>query len=142
MSTSKQAEPMPSAAGARAVERHQIRVLMYNDHRDAIARFVKRFDQGRCDRKEFMIIVANVDDPCGTELANDLMRGVDWSSIRAKGQVPYARGVVTRSAYQDMFDSHFPDVAAELRAIRGVAVFVCDNGILTAFDADELLKLP
>lgn len=77
---------------------------------------------------ELVIMIINVNDPTGGQLTEKLMPGHDWQSIRDRGEIPFARGLVGRAGIQDILDVFDPDAAETLRTFDGLAVVVIDYG--------------
>lgn len=122
----------------RAVECENIRRLLIEaEPRQRIQHFAGRIAQRNDTGLFLMIVMLCVDDPKGAALANVLMPGYDWASIRARGEIPWARGLATRAGIQELLDGAEHEAAAELRAIAGIAVLAIDRGIVTVFDGAE-----
>ena len=122
-------------AVVRAVERENIRrFLIRPEVLERIRYFAGRIrDPNGDDGTRLMIVWLCVDDPNGAALADHLMPGHDWNAIRARGEVPFARGLVTRDGIQAMLDEAAPRAGAELQLIEGIAVLAVDHGIVTVF---------
>jgi len=125
----------------QAVERENLRRLISGvpEMRDRVRHFAGRIhDPHGDDGTRWTIVMLCVDDPNGAKLADLLMPGHDWDAIRARGEVPWARGLADRATFQEMFDSVAPEVGKALRAIDGIAVIAADRGIITVFAESEL----
>ncbi|HMG13699.1 MAG TPA: hypothetical protein VK571_10995 [Gemmatimonadaceae bacterium] len=58
-----------------------------------------------------MLLILNVDDLLGDELAAMLMPGHDWQAYRDQGQVPFARGLAGRQWMQGILELLDPEEA-------------------------------
>ena len=127
-----------------AVVRENVRRSLAEVHRDRIEHFARRIaeigSEIGADASDLVIVVLNVDDHNGGQLAEALMPGHDWSQIRARGETPFARGLATRPGLQDLLDDSCASAAAELRGIAGVAVVAMDRGVIAAFGLDQIAK--
>lgn len=124
-----------AVAVLRAVERENVRRMLVAHQRERVQHFTGRIRDLGLSPTEYLIVILNVDDPNGAALAEILMPGHDWSPIRASGQVPFARGLASRPALQDVL---IGEPASELAKINGVAVLAMDRGIIAAFALSEL----
>jgi hypothetical protein len=75
----------------------------------------------------------NVNDTAGGELAKVLMPNQDWSEIRNRGEIPFARGLVERAGMQDVLNDFDPTSAKKLREAKGFATIVMDFGVVEVF---------
>lgn len=108
---------------------------------DRVEHFVRRIAERGADPAEWIVVIINVDDPIGSQLADAFMPGQDWSEMRARGEIPFARGLAGRGGLQEILDaSSDPDEGAKLRAISGVAIFVVDHGVMAVFSAAEVAR--
>ena len=107
-----------------AVERENVRRALAEVHRDRVEHFARRIAERGGSPSEMVIVVLNVDDHHGGQLAEALMPGHDWSPIRARGETPFARGLAGRPGLQELFDGACPPAANDL---RGIAVFGLDE---------------
>jgi hypothetical protein len=83
-----------------------------------------------------VVVVINVDEPSGfgRNLAESLMPGADWQSMRDLGQVPFARGLAERAGIAEAIGKFFnPAVAEAVREYSGVPVIVVDHGIIAVY---------
>lgn len=119
----------------RAVERENVRRMLVVTQLKRVGHFEGRLRELGLSSADYLIVVLNVDDGNGAALADVLMPGHDWSEIRARGEIPFARGLASRPELQKALDG---DAATELSAIDGTAVLVMDRGIITAFAASDL----
>lgn len=121
-----------AAAMIMAVEKYNCRsTLVANFGR--VFHFKRRIAEIGMSPKDAVIVVLNVDDPHGGPLADVLMPGFDWQSIRDRGEVPFARGLAGRDGIQEVVDKLDRETGDELRSIQGTAVVVMDHGVVTAY---------
>jgi hypothetical protein len=87
--------------------------------------------------KDVVIVLLNVNDDYGGAVADVLMplSGAAWDEMRARGEIPFARGLADRTALTEIVSEFDPDCAAKLRGISGVAVVVMDHGVVEVFPA-------
>lgn len=126
-----------AVAFVSAVKRENVRRMLVSDHAERIRHFALRVAALGRSPRDTLVVVLNVNDPNGAALADVLMPGGPWSEIRARGEVPWARGLVERGGIQEVFDHRFPEAAAELRDIDGVAVVAMDRGVVAAFSMKQ-----
>ncbi len=105
----------------------------YKVHKERIEHFLRRIDERGMSPAEVVVIIANVDDPLGTILAELLMPQEDWDPYRARGEIPYARGLANRTFIQAALDGAGLEAAKELEALEGKAVVVVDFGSAEVF---------
>lgn len=124
-----------AVAAIRAIERENVRRrLVTPEVRDRIRHFAGRIrDPHSDDGTRLLIVWLCVDDPNGAALAAVLMPGHDWDAYRARGEVPYARGLAAREGIQAMLDDGAPRAGVELSLIEGIAVLAIDCGVVTVF---------
>lgn len=133
----------PAAEGvAYAVARHNCRgILLVPDMRARVEHFARRVRELGDDGTKMAVVVINADDRRGRLIADSVMPNHDWSAIRARGEVPFARGIVDRISLQMALDagvSHADTTAAELlRAVSGIAVIVVDHDVVAVFPLVE-----
>ncbi len=124
-----------------AVERENCRRILVNEFMEPLQRFAMRMRERGLTMAQAMLVSFNVDEPVGAAFADEMMPGYAWDEIRAKGQVPYARGIAMRDGLQEVLDANFPHAGASLRAItEDVAILVADRGIVTVFSLAEITK--
>ena len=99
------------------------------DSQDRVRHFSSRAEARGLSLADVVIVLSVVDDPAGGRLAEALMPGHPWDEIRARGEVPVARGLAGREGVQEFLDSLFPGAGAALRAEPGLAVVVIDGGV-------------
>lgn len=131
-------DPTASAV-IEAVSRHNTREMLLGFHRERVQHFVRRMAELGQTPDQSLIVVLCVDDRLGAPLAEQLMPGHDWDAYRARGEVPFARGLALRDPLQRLLDKVDPERARELRAIAGIAVLVADNGVFFVCPASEVL---
>ncbi len=80
-------------------------------------------------------MILNVDDPNGSVIADILMPGYDWQQFRDQGQVPFARGLTSREAMQEVLDTLDPEEAERLREATDdrAAVVMMDHGVIKVY---------
>jgi hypothetical protein len=101
---------------------------------DRVIHFTKRIKELNREPNSVVILLANVDNPLGEELANELMPGYDWQQFRDRGEVPFARGLVGRSGIQTFLDNVNQLEGEKLRnANDNVAVLVIDYNTCEIF---------
>lgn len=118
----------------RAIGKHNCRAT-FEAQADLVAHFVRRMRELGRPPEDLIIVLLNVDTPLGAELGELLMPGHDWAPIRARGEVPFARGLATRADFQEMLDDIDRDSAEKLRGL-GTAVLVVDYGVIEVFEAE------
>jgi len=74
---------------------------------------------------EAIIVVINVDTALGAHLADQLMPGHDWDEYRARGETPYARGLVQLPTIKDALSLEIQKV---LEDPKDYATLVIDGG--------------
>lgn len=80
------------------VTEHKGQLVMVDDTAAAVMgveHFARRITERGDDASEVVIAVLNVNDPHGAEIADMLMPGHDWQSIRDRGEIPVARGLAS-----------------------------------------------
>ncbi len=125
----------------QAVERENCRRLLRDTMLDRVEHFAQRISERGATPADLVIVILNQDDANGAALGEILMPGHDWNAYRARGEVPYARGLAERPGLQELFDASGHACAAELKAIDGIAVVMMDRGIIAAFTLDEVWKV-
>ncbi|MBI4020869.1 MAG: hypothetical protein HY369_01365 [Candidatus Aenigmarchaeota archaeon] len=118
----------------RAVEKHNCRATL-EANADRVAHFVRRAAERGLSASEAVIVVLNVDDVHGGQLANVLMPGHDWQQFRDRGEIPTARGLAPRNFIQDLLGTFDEEAATKLQAMTGLAVVVIDRGVAEVFPA-------
>lgn len=125
----------------QAVEKHNCRYTL-EANADRIVHFTQRAAVLGKTPAEVVIVVLNVDDPRGGLVAETLMPGHDWQSFRARGEVPFARGLAGRDFIQGAIDLFDKAAGDKLRGIAGMAVVVIDHGVAEVFESGAPSKIP
>ena len=115
----------PAVIGATAC----VNLLAANSER--VEHFARRIVERGDDASEVVIAVLNVNDPHGAEIADMLMPGHDWQSIRDRGETPVARGLAS-VALVDLAEAITKGSRAAFDAIdhtTHAAVVVVDCGV-------------
>lgn len=103
---------------------------------DRVQHFKRRLTERGLTADKAVIILLNVDDSNGGELANILMPGFNWQEIRDRGEVPFARGLAMREGIQKALKVFDKEAAKKLLSTKdGVAVVVVDHGVAEIFTA-------
>jgi hypothetical protein len=108
----------------------------YQDNADRLHQLANRaVEKEKEESSRQAVICIDVDDPAWTAVVDMLMPGHDWDAYRAKGQKPYARGVVPHNLCTDLVKAYYP---AAGEAVDGViSIFVLAAGgimIVTSVD--------
>lgn len=133
----------PDALGAAmAVEAHNRKVAcqaLFDDNAERVAHFVGRITARGDSPEHVLIVILDLDDSYGAQLADLLMPGQDWNLLRshlAPGETPVARGLASRDGIQSMLDELNKSEGDALRTIRDVpAVVVMTAGTQRVFRA-------
>lgn len=130
----------PAARGVMmAVGKHNCkRTLELNA--DRVAHFKGRMEKLGKTSRDTVIVLINVDDIHGRDLAETLMPGAEasgmWQSMRDQQQVPYARGLAGREGIEKCVNLLDADFAGEkMRIMKGIPVVVVDFGTVEVFEA-------
>ncbi len=102
-------------------------------HGERVNHFVSRIVESGHSAKDVVIVLVNVDDVHGGPLADVLMPGHDWQAYRARGEVPFARGLARRDGMQEALALFDEQAAEKLRTHEGVAIVVVDFGVAEVF---------
>ncbi len=102
---------------------------------ERVIHFKKRHAELGKTPDDMVIIILNVDDAHGAQLADVLMPGYDWQSVRDQGAVPFARGLAGRDGIMETIGTFDKDAASKLREMSEVAVVVVDHGVAEVFTA-------
>lgn len=106
---------------------------------DRVAHFKRRLLEKNLTPQEACIVIINVDNSAGRPLADELMPGANWDSIRATGALPFARGLAMRDGIQQyltVIDQHSGlNASKELQKAQGVAVVVLDHEMIAVFES-------
>lgn len=123
-------DPM-GAAVAKAVAKHNCKnTLAINA--DRVEHFRNRVIQLGRNPKDTVIVLANVDDTAGGILAEALMPGFSWDEIRARGEIPFARGLAARDGVVEFVKKVDPDIVVDDDP-QQVQVIVVDHGTCEIF---------
>lgn len=125
----------PAAVGViKAVSKHNCKgTLEINAER--IEHFKGRLAELGKTPEEAVIVLLNVDDANGAQIADALMPNHDWDAIRAKDEIPFARGIAMREGIQKALAIFDESASEKLRSFEGVAVVVVDHGVAEVFAA-------
>jgi len=121
----------------RAVNKQHCRKSL-EDHLERMQDFVIKMKSPRISSDETCIVLINVDDINGKDVAEALMPDHNWQSIRDQGQVPYARGLVDRRGMGSVLDVIDVSSAKKLREQSGTAIVVIDHGSTEIFSPKDL----
>jgi hypothetical protein len=116
----------------RAVEKHNCKGL-FDMNQERVAHFKRRMAEKNLSASEVVIVLINVDDVHGRDLAEVLMPGADWQAIRDRGEMPVARGLVSRKPIEEILSTFDVEAAEKLAASTKVAVVVVDRGVAEIF---------
>lgn len=121
-------------ACAIAVAKHNCRVTLENQ-RERVEHFKRRGAELGLEPRSFLIVLLNVDDPNGGALASALMPNNEenWAAMRARGETPFARGIVMRESFEKVLQKYEPEAAAWLARID-CAVVVMDFNVVEVFE--------
>jgi hypothetical protein len=118
----------------RGVGKYNCRA-MFESNAERVEHFKRRLIALGLSPSEFIIVLLNVDDRHGCAIADVLMPGHDWQSIRDQGQVPVARGLAKREPMRAIVESFDPEASEKMRGIDGVVTLVVDHGVAEVFAA-------
>lgn len=126
----------PVAVGvATAVAKHNCRTLL-EMNADRIKHFRQRaVDLGYTD-KQVCIAILNADDAHGRILADMSMPRHDFQQYRDRGELPVARGLVTRDGMEAALSTFDDQAAVKLQEFEGLAVVVVDHGVAEVFPVE------
>lgn len=127
----------PTAVGMiRAVDKYNCLGTL-KTQRERVQHFVNRMQVLERSPEDVVIVLINVDDIHGRDLAEALMPSHDWQQYRSKGEVPYARGLAERAGIQDALKLFDHDAAEKLKKHKGIAVVVVDFNTAEVFNPEE-----
>jgi hypothetical protein len=108
----------------------------FKAQRERVDHFTGRAVARGLGPKDVVIVLLNVNDARGGQLADLLMpnAGPMWDEMRARGEVPFARGLASRDGTADFVRAYDPECAAKLERL-GVAVVVMDHGVIEVFES-------
>lgn len=101
---------------------------------ERILHFMGRLKDHGLSKDEAVIVILNVDVPFGRALADALMPGHDWQTIRDRGEVPFARGIAMREGLELAVVEFDREAATKMKATEGIVVLVVDYGVAEVFD--------
>lgn len=104
-------------------------------NRDRVEHFKRRLAEREMTADQVVIVLLNVDDVNGGQLAEGLMPGHNWQEIRDRGEIPFARGLAMREGIEGALDIFDEEAATKLRGMTDVAVVVVDHGVAEVFKA-------
>lgn len=107
--------------------------VMINAER--VMHFKRRLLERGMTANQAVIVLLNVDDVHGGQLAEILMPGYNWQEIRDQGEIPFARGLAMREGIQEALEIFDKDAAKKLKNMSDVAVVVVDHGVAEVFTA-------
>lgn len=119
-----------------AVAHHNRRVVLeacralLEESAERVRHFRGRMKALGLDPRDCAIVFLSVDDPLGGAMAEALMPGTDWSPIRARGEAPYARGLVLREGLVQTLRERHPAAAEALEKEEGVVAVVVAHGVV------------
>lgn len=123
-----------AVAFMRAVGKHNCRNT-FRLNADRVVHFKRRLTELKMTAAEAVIVLLNVDDPNGGEIATVLMPNHNWQAYRDQGKVPFARGLAMRKGIEETLGFFDKEAADKLRDMTGVAVVVVDHGVAEIFPA-------
>ncbi len=123
-----------AVAVIHAVEKHNCRNTL-EMNADRVSHFRNRLAERGMTADEAVIVLLNVDDVHGGQLAEVLMPGHNWQEIRDQGEIPFARGLAMREGIQEALAAFDADAATKLQEMTNVAVVVVDRGVAEVFAA-------
>ena len=127
-------EDPDAVAVMRAVSKHNCRGTL-EANADRVAYFAGRVRERNLTSADVVIVLLSVDDIHGGPLADMLMPGTDWQEIRARGEVPFARGLAGREGIQKALEIFDPEAAEKLHNTGRLGVVVVDYGVAEVFSA-------
>jgi hypothetical protein len=118
----------------RAVEKHNCKNTL-DLNADRVKHFKQRVAERGMTAEQVVIVLLNVDDANGGEIAEMLMPGFNWQEIRNKGEIPFARGLAGREGIQEVLEDFDNEASTKLREMKQIAVVVVDHGVAEVFEA-------
>jgi len=134
----------PAAAGMiRAAGEHNCRIRL-EQQAERVRYFAQRLQDRGDDPAQIAIVLINVDDVHGRDIADQLMPGQDamWQRFREQGQTPFARGLAGREGIFRCVECLNPEQAIKMQALPGIVVVVIDHGTAAVFGIDEVPEVP
>lgn len=123
-------DPMACAV-AKAVAKHNCKNT-FDAHADRVIHFFNRVVELGLNSQNTVIVIANVDDPLGSILADVLMPGFNWNEIRQRGEIPFARGLAVRDGVIEFVKKVDPEIVIDDNPEQ-VQVIVVDHGTCEIF---------
>lgn len=123
---------------AQLSEAAEYRNLMYSSAMPRLQRLAWRALHVLGKKNDEIVIVCIQVDSCWRDLANHLMPGYDWDTIRATGADPVAQGTVTWAVCKFVAEQ-FPniaDVILEVPPEGKVKVIVLSEGGCTVYELE------
>lgn len=118
----------------KAIEKHNCRNT-FELNADRVTHFKQRLADRGLSASDVVIVLLNVDDVHGGQLAEAMMPGHNWQEIRDRGEVPFARGLAMRAGIQEVLGTFDKEAATKLQEMTDVAVVVVDYGVAEIFPA-------
>jgi hypothetical protein len=82
-----------------------------------------------------VIVILNVDDKNGEDIAEILMPNYNRQEIRDRGETPFARGLTTREGMEKIISYLDKEAETKLKQMEGIAVVVVDHNVVEIFEA-------
>lgn len=123
-------DPM-AVAVAKAVAKHNCKNTLAANA-DRVDHFRRRVVELGRNPNDTVIVLANVDDMAGSILAEALMPGFSWEEIRARGEIPFARGLAAREGVVEFIKTVDPEIVVEENP-QQVQIIVVDHGTCEIF---------
>ncbi len=121
----------------QAVEKHNCKITL-EAHADRVVHFKQRLVDRGLMPDDYCIVILSMDDRNGKRLGDILMPGQEamWQSMRDQGQIPFARGLASRPALQELVEALDKETGDRLRDMKGkTVVVVMDRGVAEVFEA-------
>lgn len=100
---------------------------------DRVEHFKVRMTELGKTSDDVVIVVLNVDDIYGGQLAEVLMPGFNWQEIRDQGEIPFARGLAEREGVQFMVKQFDYEAAAKSWNTAEATALVVDHGVAEVY---------
>jgi hypothetical protein len=123
-----------AVALVRAVSKHNCRNTL-KINADRVEHFKRRLTERGLTPTEAVIVLLNLNDPNGGQIAEVLMPGHNWQEYRDRGEVPFVRGLVMREGIEGALNFFDKEAADKLREMTEAAVVVVDHGVAEIFPA-------
>jgi hypothetical protein len=102
---------------------------------DRVEHFKNRFSVNNVTASEAVIVILNVDDPNGKQIAEALMPDHNWQEYRDRGEIPFTRGLAMRDGIEEVLEIFDAEAASKLREMKETAVVVVDHFVAEIFPA-------